>query len=273
MNNVKEVISVSNPIGVFDSGVGGISILIEIRKALPNEDLIYFADSGNCPYGTKPETEIRARALKIADFLVAKGVKCMVIACNAACTAGLDQIRKRYPELPVIGIEPAIKPACETTKNSRVGVLSTPMTLEGERFAKLVAKYGGNVEIIPQPAPGLADLVEAGEFDTKATKDLLNGYLQPLIARRIDTLLLGCTHYPFVRPLIQKICGAGIKIIDNGAAVAGQLARVLAEKGLREINPDKGMVDFYTSGMPELVKKVIQQLWPEPVNQVFQAKI
>ncbi len=263
----------SNPIGVFDSGVGGISILIEIRKALPNEDLIYFADSRYCPYGTKPIEQTRDRTLKIADFLVDKGVKSIVVACNAACTAGLDQLRERYPELPVIGIEPAVKPACETTKNGKVGVLSTPMTLEGKRFAMLVEKYGGSVEIITQAAPGLADLVETGKLGTTAMKDLLNGYLQPLIVSGIDTLLLGCTHYPFVRPLVEEICGAGITIIDNGSAVAGQLARILEEKGLRKVNQNSGRVTFFTSGVSELVEKVIEKLWPERIKEVFRADI
>lgn len=263
----------SNPIGIFDSGVGGISILIEIRKALPKEDLIYLADSGYCPYGSKPEEKIRDRTLKIADFLVNKGVKEIVIACNAASSAGLEPIRKRYPQLPVVGVEPAVKPACERTKNGRIGVLSTDLTLAGTRFSMLVEKFGDGVEVISQSAPGLADLVEAGRLDTAVTSDMLKRYLQPLIAQGIDTLLLGCTHYLFVKPLIQEICGPDITIIHNEAAVARQVARVLEEKGLRETNQNKGKVDFYTSGVPESVEKVIGQLWPEKINQVLQAEL
>ncbi|MGE5605845.1 MAG: glutamate racemase [Bacteroidota bacterium] len=146
----------SHPIGIFDSGVGGLSILIETRKALPEENLLYFADSGYCPYGTKPETEILDRALKITDFLLKQGVKAIVIACNAASTASLDGIRKQYPQMPVIGIEPAVKPACLTTKTGKIGVLSTSLTLQGKRFSSLVEKYGKNVEIFTQPATGLA---------------------------------------------------------------------------------------------------------------------
>ena len=263
----------SHPIGVFDSGVGGISVLIEIRKALPEEDLIYFADSGYCPYGTKPETEILDRVLKITGFLLKQGVKAIVIACNAASTAGLDGIRKQYPQLPVIGIEPAVKPACLTTKNGKIGVLSTSLTLQGNRFSTLVEKYGKNIEVFTRPATGLADLVEAGELDTIVTRDLLNSYLKPLIIQGIDTLLLGCTHYPFVKPVIQDICGAGIRIIDNGAAVAGQLVRILEERGLRENNRNKGEVIFYTSGVSEVVSKVMGKLWPEPVYQVFEVEL
>jgi glutamate racemase len=261
------------PIGIFDSGVGGISILSEIRKQLPNENLLYFADSGYCPYGTKPLEKIRERTLKITHFLVSKNAKAVVVACNAACTAGLEQIRDHHPQLPVIGVEPAVKPACELTRNGKIGVLSTNMTIEGTRFSHLVASYGNGVEIFTQPAPGLADLVEAGKIDAQETKELLNRYLQPLLARGIDTLILGCTHYPFLRPIIREICGDGVILLDTGAAVAKQTEKVLIQKRLIESKNNLGSISFFTSGEPDFVKKVLEKLWPEKIDEVFKAEI
>lgn len=262
----------SSPIGVFDSGVGGISILIELRRLLPAEDLLYFADSRYCPYGTKPSNQIKARTLEIAKILVSKGVKAIVIACNAACTAGLEPIREHYPRLPVIGIEPALKPAQDLSRNGKIGVLATNLTLQGERFLHLVEKYGTGVEVFTQPAPGLADLVEQGQLDTEETKELLQKYLQPLLAKDIDTLILGCTHYPFVRPLIQKICGPSIMILDNGLAIAKQTARMLEQRNLLHSVAQSGEVTFYTSGDAELVKIILHKLWPEPINEVIQTE-
>jgi glutamate racemase len=262
----------SAPIGVFDSGVGGISILIELRKLLPAENLIYFADSGHCPYGTKPPDQIKARTLKIAEILISKGVKAIVVACNAACTTGLEPIREHYPRLPVIGIEPALKPAHDLSRNGKIGVLATNLTLQGERFLHLVEKYGTGVAVFTQPAPGLADLVEQGQLDTIETKDLLQKYLQPLLTKGIDTLILGCTHYPFVRPLIQEICGPNVVILDNGLAIAKQTARMLEQQNLLTSVAQCGEVTFYTSGDAAQVKMILHKLWPEPINEVIQTE-
>jgi glutamate racemase len=252
------------PIGAFDSGVGGLSILAEIRKLLPAEDLIYLADSAHCPYGTKSAAAIRQRTLEVTDFLVQLGVKAVVVACNSACEAGLERIRDKYPQLPVIGVEPAVKPAQQETRNGKIGVLATTLTLNGERFSHLIEKYGGGIEVFSQPAPGLVELVEAGKLETPETEAILHRYLDPLLDREIDTLVLGCTHYPFLIPMIRKICGPAVTVLDTGAAVARQTLRILTEKDLLTAAASPGNDIFYTSGNPDSVKQVIAKLW---INQ------
>lgn len=259
----------SAPIGVFDSGVGGISILLELKKLLPNEKFLYLADSAHCPYGVKPIEKIRQRTLEVTDYLISLGSKLVVVACNTACVAGLDQIRAKYPELPVVGVEPAVKPAHEATRNGKIGVLATNLTLSGTKFAILLEKYGTGAEVFLQPAPGLVELVESGEIETFATESLLHQYLDPLLIQGIDTLVLGCTHYPFLRGKIERICGSGITVIDTGAAVARQTARLLDKYQLVTDKTTTQKTNFYTSGDLETVQNVIQKLWFEPVSQVM----
>ncbi|MCL6588922.1 MAG: glutamate racemase [Firmicutes bacterium] len=265
------------PIGAFDSGVGGLSILIEVRKLLPNEDLIYLADSAHCPYGVKPLEEIQRRSLEVTDYLVSFGIKALVVACNTACVAGLEQVREKYAGLPVIGVEPAVKPAHEVTKNGKIGVLATQLTLNGDRFTHLVERYGAGVEVLTQPAPGLVELVEAGKIDSPETEAVLTRYLEPLLKNEVDTLVLGCTHYPFLRPLIQKICGPGVAIIDTGKAVAAQTRRVLENKGILNPAAQPGREIFYTTGDPEEITKTINKLWPKGPGihsmSVFKAEV
>ena len=263
----------SAPLGVFDSGIGGISILIEIRKALPNENLIYFADSAHCPYGTKTVEEIRERSLRITDFLISRNAKAVVVACNTACSAGLDQVRQRNPETPIIGVEPAVKPAHDLTRNGKIGILSTNLTLNGKKFSSLVDKFGNGVKLLTQPAPGLADLVEKGEIYSNETRELLGGYLRPLMEEGIDTLILGCTHYPFLSPVIREICGDGVKLLDTGEAVARQTGRVLQTKKLASNENFTGTVSFYTTGDPATVKDVLDKLWPEKIDTVMKTEI
>lgn len=259
------------PIGTFDSGVGGLSILAEIRKLLPAEDLIYLADSAYCPYGTKPVHEIRQRTLEVTDFLVHRGAKAVVVACNSACEAGLERIRDKYPELPVIGVEPAVKPAQHETRNGKIGVLATALTLKGERFSHLVEKYAAGMEVFSQPAPGLVQLVEAGQLDTAQTEVVLHQYLDPLLNKGIDTLVLGCTHYPFLIPVIRKICGPAVTVLDTGVAVARQTLRLLTEKDLRTTATCSGNETLYTSGDPDLIKQVIAKLWQNDTINILKA--
>ena len=259
------------PIGAFDSGVGGLSILAEVRKLLPAEDLIYLADTDHCPYGTKPVDEIRQRTLDVTDFLVHLGVKVVVVACNSACEAGLERIRDKYPELPVIGVEPAVKPAQHETRNGKIGVLATSLTLNGERFSHLVERYATGIEIFRQPAPGLVELVEAGRLATAETEAVLHQYLDPLLAKGIDTLVLGCTHYPFLLPLIRKICGPAVTVLDTGAAVARQTLRILTDKNLLTTGSVPGKDTFYTSGDPVSVRQVIAKLWRGETINVMKA--
>ncbi len=252
----------SRPIGVFDSGVGGLSILKEIRKILPTEELIYLADSAHCPYGIKPVAEIRQRTLEVTDFLTGLTAKAVVVACNSACEAGLERIRDKYPDLPVIGVEPAVKPAHQETRNGKIGVLATSLTLNGERFSHLVARYAAEVEVFSRPAPGLVELVEAGKLDTAETEAVLHQYLDSLLEKGIDTLVLGCTHYPFLIPAIQKICGKSVVVLDTGPAVARQTRKILEENDLLNLGKNLGKELFYTSGDPEIVERIVRKLWP-----------
>ncbi len=261
------------PIGAFDSGVGGLSILREVRRLLPAEDLIYLADSAHCPYGVKPVEEIRQRSLEITDFLVSLGVKLVIVACNSACVAGLDQVRAKYKPIPVVGVEPAIKPAHEVTRNGKIGVLATHLTLNGERFSILVEKYATGVEVYTQPGPGLVEIVESGEIETPETERILRGYLEPLLAKGIDTLVLGCTHYPFLIPVARKICGPDISIIDTGVAVARQTERVLKLADLMTPRSAPGQETFYTSGDPSFVTPVMSKLWGDPGIQAKKADV
>ena len=261
------------PIGAFDSGVGGLSILREVRKQLPAEDLIYLADTAHCPYGIKSADEIRLRTLEVTDFLVQLGAKAVLVACNSACEAGLERIRTKHPELPVIGVEPAVKPAHQLTRNGKIGILATSLTLKGERFSNLVEKYATGIQVFTQPAPGLVELVEAGELESFRAETVLHQYLDPLMAQEIDTLVLGCTHYPFLQPLIQKICGPGVRILDTALAVARQTARVLAEKDLLTAKDTPGTEIFYTSGETALVQPVIAKLWLNSKVLALKAKV
>ena len=252
----------SSPIGVLDSGVGGISVLRHIHALLPHEDLIYFADSKHAPYGNKTPDEIKAHCFEIADFLIAKGVKSLVVACNTATAAAIDELRETF-NIPIIGMEPAVKPAADASKNGVIGVLATVGTLKSAQFAGLLESYGRNVQVVTQGCVGLVECIERGELNTENTRDFLKKYLVPLLKEGADTIVLGCTHYPFVRPLIEEIVGENVAIIDTGAAVARQLQKKLAEQNLLE-TPDKpANVRFWTNSIAPNAAQVIEQLWGE----------
>ena len=250
----------SRPIGVMDSGVGGISVLKHIHALLPHEDLIYFADSKHAPYGNKTAEEITARCMEIADFLQQKDVKALVVACNTATAAAIDAMREKY-SLPIIGMEPAVKPAAEASKNGVIGVLATVGTLKSAQFAALLESYGRNVKVVTQACVGLVECIERGELDTPATKALIRQYTAPLLADGADTIVLGCTHYPFVKEVIREIVGKEISLIDTGAAVAKQLKRQLAEKDLLSASTQLVSVKFWTNSEAETAKQVIEALW------------
>jgi glutamate racemase len=237
------------PIGVFDSGVGGISVLREIRALLPQENLVYFADSGHCPYGGKPREAIVERAVAITDTLLARGAKLIVVACNTATIAAVEHLRATYP-IPFVGMEPAVKPAVSATKTGVVGVLATGAALAGEKFHRLLAEHAGGVRMITQPCPGLVERVEAGDLDGPQTRALVEAYTAPLLAQNADVLVLGCTHYPFLAPLIRDVVGPGVKLLDTGAAVARQVRRVLEREGLLR-DGGVGESAWLTSGNPE----------------------
>jgi len=260
-------------IGVFDSGMGGVSTLIEIRKLLPRENIIYFADSGFCPYGVKPLPVVRKRVLAVAEYFLNQNAKVLVIACNTACTAALDAVRERFPLLPVIGIEPAIKPGVEATGNKKIGVLATALTLRGDRVLRLIDKYGVATEVFKMPAPDLVTLVERGIVSGPEAEFAVDKYLQPLLRKGIDTLILGCTHFPFLRPLIEKRGGANLKIIDTGVAIARQTLRVLEKDLIVNTNQQPGIVRFITTGDSAAVRAALGCLWPELVNKVDRVEI
>ncbi|MGQ7959113.1 glutamate racemase [Pseudomonas sp. SP16.1] len=247
------------PVGVFDSGVGGLSVLREIRQLLPHESLLYVADSGHVPYGEKSAEYIRERSRTIAEFLLGQGAKALVLACNTATVAAVAELRERYPTLPLVGMEPAVKPAAAATRSGLVGVLATTGTLKSAKFAALLDRFAGDVRVITQPCPGLVECVEAGELDSAATRELLRGYVEPLLAEGCDTLILGCTHYPFLKPLLRELVPASVSLIDTGAAVARQLQRLLEREQLLADGPAEP-TRYWSSGEPERMRRVLPLL-------------
>ena len=235
------------PIGVFDSGVGGLSVLREIRRELQAEDLIYVADSGYAPYGDRPEEYVRGRAVAIMEFLRTKDAKAVVVACNTATGIAVDALRARY-DLPIVAIEPAVKPAAARSRSRVVGVLATTQTLAGQKFAKLVSTYAGDVEVLTQAAPGLVDQVEAGQLNTPSTRSLVERYLRPMLEKGADTIVLGCTHYPFLDDLIQDVAGSDVVVIDSAVPVARELRRRLQAGHLLAPDDHHGSETFWTTG-------------------------
>lgn len=248
------------PIGVFDSGVGGLSVLREIRARLPNESLIYLADCGHVPYGEKTPEYIRERCRRIAEFLVGQDCKALVLACNTATAAAAGDLRERHPQLPILAMEPAVKPAAAATRSGVVGVLATTGTLKSARFAALLDRFASDVKVITQPCPGLVERIEAGDLDGPQTRALLQGFVEPLLSAGCDTLILGCTHYPFLRPLLGRLLPPDVTLIDTGAAVARHLQASLASRGLEATGPARP-AQFYSSGAAEQLERVLPILW------------
>jgi glutamate racemase len=248
------------PIGVFDSGIGGLSVLLHIREELPYENLLYIADSAHAPYGGKSPEEIRARSLALSEFLLSQGAKALVVACNTATAAAISVLRERF-DVPVIGMEPAVKPAVSATRSGIVGVLATTGTLKSARFAALLESYGQNVRVVTQGCPGLVECIERGELASSETRDLLGRYLRPLLEQGADTIVLGCTHYPFLKPLIREIAGEGVVLIDTGAAVARQVRRRIEEAELLSRQQLQGNLDFWTSGDTVEGQAIVERLW------------
>jgi glutamate racemase len=253
------------PIGVFDSGVGGVSVLREIRARLPHEALAFVADSRHVPYGSKSEAYIRARSLALGRFLVGEGAKAIVVACNTATAAAAESLRETLA-VPIVAMEPAVKPAAAATRTGVVGVLATVGTLESARFAALLARFGRDVQVVTQPAPGLVEQVEAGDLDGPTTRRLVERYTAPLLAAGADTIVLGSTHYPFLRRLIAEVAGSSVTLIDTGAAVARQLERMLAAHGLASTTAATGGAAFWTTGEAAVVASVVARLWGAAID-------
>jgi glutamate racemase len=248
------------PIGVMDSGVGGLSVLAEIRRSLPSESLLYVADGGHVPYGDKSPEVIRQRCRVIADFFREQGAKALVLACNTATAAAVSDLREAYPGWPLVGMEPAVKPAASATRSGVVGVLATTGTLQSAKFAALLDRFASDVRVITQPCPGLVELIEEGNLHSPALRTLLAGYVQPLIATGCDTVILGCTHYPFLKPLLAELLPPSVILIDTGAAVARQLRRLLEDRGQLATGPAKA-ARFWTSGDPAAFARTLPVLW------------
>ncbi len=253
------------PVGVFDSGVGGLSVLRQIRADLPGERLLYVADSGHAPYGNKPAAFIVQRALVITEFLLEQGAKAIVAACNTATAAAIHQLRARF-HLPIIGIEPAVKPAVAMTRSGVVGILATGNTVRSDKFAHLLDQHGHRARVLVQPCPGLADCVEQGDLHGTEPRALLQRYLAPLLNAGADTLALGCTHYPFLTPLIQELTGPGVTILDPSPAVARHLRHRLIAAGLLAEGVSAGGERYFTSGPLPPTAAVMTRLLDAPVH-------
>lgn len=247
------------PVGVFDSGVGGLSVVAELIAQLPSQPLIYLADQANAPYGQRSLDEIRRLSFGITRFLLSFGAHVIVIACNTASAAALHWLRGQYPAVPFVGMEPAVKPAAQRTRSRHVGVMATAATFQGELFASLVDRFGADVTVHTQVCPDLVPLVEAGELTTDRARAVVTDYLTPLIDAGVDELVLGCTHYPFLRPLIEAVAGPNVEIIDPAPAVARQVGRVLARQGLLPAGAPASH-EFYTTGDTDRFSRALYDL-------------
>ncbi|HCR71120.1 MAG TPA: glutamate racemase [Anaerolineae bacterium] len=256
----------SNSIGIFDSGVGGLSVLREIRALMPNENIIYFGDQGHVPYGPRSMEQIQNFSEGITNCLLKNHAKIIVVACNTASAAALKYLREKFPDIQFVGMEPAVKPAAEKTQTKKVGVLATPTTFQGALYASVVERFASDVEIFQNTCNGLVQQIEAGELNSEKTKKILEDALLPMLEKNIDTVVLGCTHYPFVIPLIEKIVGESVRVIDPAPAVAKQTERLLEAKGLRYSSNENGEVVFFTSGDMKLTEDVVSKLIDEKVE-------
>jgi glutamate racemase len=248
-------------IGVFDSGVGGLSVLREIRKIAPLTRVIYVADQAHVPYGPREMEQVRAFSRGITAFLLERGAKLIVVACNAASAAALQSLRREFPTTAFVGMEPAVKPAAEFTQTGVVGVLATPATFQGALYASVVERFAGGVTILQDTCPGLVSQIEKGELETDQTRSILEKALIPMLNRKIDTIVLGCTHYPFVIPLIKQIVGPDVRVIDPAPSIARQTARLLKLNGQTDNN--RGPLIFFTSGEVEKFTDQVSELLGE----------
>ena len=237
----------NRPIGFFDSGVGGLSVMKEAIQVMPNENYIYFGDSKNAPYGVKSVEEVRDLTFKAVEFLLNKGVKGIAIACNTATSAAVADLRKIYPDLPLVGIEPALKPAVELNKDGNILIMATSMTLKEEKFNMLMNRYKDRASIIPVPCPGLVEFIEAGKLDGKEVEEYLFEKVNTYNGGKIASIVLGCTHYPFIKDTLVKIIGKDITIIDGGLGTAKELRRRLSEKNLLTESRENGTIEIINS--------------------------
>jgi glutamate racemase len=252
-----------SPIGIFDSGVGGLSVLRAIRSAMPEESVVYIGDQGHVPYGPRPLKQVRDFSEGITRFLLSRHAKIIVVACNSASAAALTYLRQAHPEIPFVGMEPAVKPAAEHTSSGVVGVLATPATFQGELYASVVERFAAGVELLKSTCPGLVQKIEDGDLSGPGTRGILEEALQPMLRCKIDTVVLACTHYPFVIPLIEEIVGQGVRVIDPAPAVARQTQRLLESHGLSHPAGPSGSIEYLTSGEAESFSRALETLLGE----------
>ncbi|MCK4978463.1 MAG: glutamate racemase [Anaerolineales bacterium] len=262
---------INAPIGVFDSGVGGLSVLQAIHQRLPHENLVYLADQAHVPYGSRRLEEVRAYSEKVTRYLLSQGAKLIVVACNTASAAALRYLRQAFPEIPFVGMEPAVKPAAENTQSGVVGVLATPATFQGALYASVVERFANGVTVLQHTCPGLVTQIEGGHLKTSKTRSILEDALFPMMDEGIDTVVLGCTHYPFVIPMIQDIVGPEVRVIDPAPAVARQVERVLNARGLLRPSVAIGQVRYLTTGDPAQLQLLLPRLIGE-TNTVKQVQ-
>jgi glutamate racemase len=251
-------------IALFDSGVGGLSVAREIRRTLPAEDMLYVADTAYCPYGDRPDPEVRERALAVGRYLAGAGAKLIVVACNTATGAALEDLRAAVT-VPVVGLEPAVKIAARVTRTRRVGVMATTSTVRSERLARLIRSHADGIEVLKVPCPGLADLVEEGHLEDATLDRRLEELTRPLRAAGVDAVVLGCTHYAFVAPALARVMGPGVELVDSAPAIARRVEHLLREGGvLKSSGP--GSMRVLTTGRPEKVRPAVERLWGSPVT-------
>ena len=237
----------NNPIGIYDSGFGGLSVWRELYRALPNESLVYLGDGKNCPYGSQAADNILQYATQSVERLLERGCKMIVVACNTATAVAIKHLRDKYPEVPFVGLEPAVKPACLTTKSGVVGVVATERSLQGEKFLTTLARYGEGVDVIKAVGRGFVEAVEADAELLPQTETLVRQTIEPIIEAGADVIVLGCTHYPFLRAVIDKVIGDGaVSVIDSGEAVEKRVESLLDEYDMRASLDNQAQYEFMT---------------------------
>ena len=259
MKNQKD----SSTIGVFDSGVGGLSVLPALHQILPNENFLYLADQAHVPYGARSKQELLDFSRAITRFLLDNGSKLIIVACNTASAAALQTLRDDYPEFPFVGMEPAVKPAVQQSESGVVGVLATPSTFEGELYASVVERFGGGATLLKDTCVGLVEEIEAGRANGEEARRILSAALEPMLVQGLDTVVLGCTHYPFAFDTIRAIVGLQVNLIDPARAIANRVASLLADHGLQLPASTPGKVRYFTTGDAAQMQKRIEELLGE----------
>lgn len=254
------------PIGIFDSGFGGLSVYRDVRATLPSEDVVFFADTAYCPYGSRTATEILMRSDRIARFLIAEGAKVIIVACNTASAVAIEHLRETFPGISFVGLEPAVKPAAAMSKTGHVGVLATPRTVSSDRLRRLIEQWANNVSVHSVAGVGMVELVESGSVDGDAVDAVIGPLLDPLIASDVDVIVLGCTHYPFLRRAIRSYVGDDVQVIDSGTAIARRTLSVLQADGLLRERSEAGTFRLLTNAGSREITRVASKLLGRPIT-------